>query len=214
MSDVKERRIRILRVQGATCWPKCVQIVKCLVERGELPSDTELEAVSYPHNFLTMGQMDMRIRSQEFSTVLPCSAIPAIEREIPDNPVDSRITPEQAFEAIKVLNPEIVSLQRPDFPVDNNYWENLEGDVYRFRCHAGIAWPEGVTQWPMPAKRWRKATIEDVVPAEPKLCRFRHPDADRAWNEGSLIAVLKGQYVVLWMTALLWYDICEVEANE
>ena len=83
MSDVKERRIRILRVQGATCGPTCVQIVKDLVKQGELPSDTELEAVSYPNNFLTMGQIDMRIRSQEFSPVQPLDKIPAIVREIP-----------------------------------------------------------------------------------------------------------------------------------
>ena len=208
MSDVKERRIRILRVQGTGCWPTCVQIVKGLVERGELPSDTELEAVSYPRNILINGQIEMRIRSQEFSPVLPCSAIPAIEREIPDAPIDKRITPERAFEAIKVLNPEVVLLHVTAHPFIDNYWVDSEGNEYRFRCHAGIAWPEGVTQWPTPKPTWRKATVDDVNPSKPKTCRFRHPDGE--WNEGSLIAVLKGQYVVFWMTTLLWYDICEV----
>ena len=210
MSDVKERRIRILRVQGKKySWSECGKIIRGLVERGELPSDTVLEKVGHNDNFLINGQIDMRIRSQEFSPVQPLDKIPAIVKEIPADPVDKRITPEQAFEALKILNPDIISVRPPDWQLQDNFWKDSDGDEYRFRCHAGIAWPEGVTQWPMPAKTWRTATVDDVVPAEPKKVRFKR--IGFGWSDGHLIGIVSGQYFVITVseTPMLAHE-CEV----
>jgi len=242
MSDVKERRIRILRVQGkkyssAQAWLGsstrarsrfgCMEfflatypirtilfgkIIRGLVERGELPSDTVLEKVGHNDNFLINGQIDIRIRSQKFLPVQPLDKISAIVKEIPadpDDPVDKRITPEQAFEALKILNPDIISVRPPDWQLQDNFWKDSDGDEYRFRCHAGIAWPEGVTQWPMPAKTWRTATVDDVVPAEPKKVRFKR--IGFGWSDGHLIGIVSGQYFVITVseTPMLAHE-CEV----
>ena len=143
MSDVKERRIRILRVQGKKySWSECGKIIRGLVERGELPSDTVLEKA------LINGQIDMRIRSQEFSPVQPLDKIPAIVKEIPADP-------------------------------------------------------------PMPEKTWRTATVDDVVPAEPKKVRFKRMGF--GWSDGHLIGIVSGQYVVITVseTPMLAHE-CEV----
>ena len=111
------------------------------------------------------------------------------------------ITPQQAFEAIKVLNPEIVTLHPPNgvtlHTLTDPFWKGANGVEYRFRCHAGIDWPEGVTIWPMPAKKWRKATIDDVIPKYPQKCRVRSRESD-IWNEDRiLIAVIDSRFVTM-----------------
>ena len=130
------------------------------------------------------------------------------------------ITPQQAFEAIKVLNPEIVTLHPKHPQWESDHWVHGNGLRVSFRCSVGIDWPEGVTQWPMPEKKWRKATVNDVDPKNPKVCRFREKNygyGSDGWGEWIFCHLIYVNSVFLGLRNghdFKMFDDCEIEVTE
>lgn len=101
----------------------------------------------------------------------------------------TKITPEQAFNAAKVLWPNLAKIQ----------WQ-VSGVIVRFddsgivTVHGSqIDWPEGVTQWPMPEK-WRDAKMPEDWG---KAARFR--DTGLTWRIGRTIAGLAANLTGPWI---------------
>jgi hypothetical protein len=61
------------------------------------------------------------------------------------------ITPQQAFEALRVLCPELKAIERTRGNMRVS-WAFVDHDAE----YAKIDWPEGVDRWPMPEPKWRE----------------------------------------------------------
>lgn len=85
------------------------------------------------------------------------------------------ITPEQAFEAIRVLRPKtqfIVKSHIKSVLADGG----MSGSWY---YGVDVDWPEGITQWPMPEPKWRVPTDQEAR-TRPR-CRVRDHESEE-WN--------------------------------
>lgn len=72
------------------------------------------------------------------------------------------ITPQQAFEAARVLWPGVAFIRR-----GRHAWSLKHGDF----VDVLIDWPVGVTQWPMPLPEWRDAKFPEDFG---KVARFKN----------------------------------------
>jgi len=91
------------------------------------------------------------------------------------------ITPQEAFDALRILDPRV---EKIEFQKGTGF---NAGDiicfhgVYITRNYGGnVEWPEGVTQWPPPEKKWRVPTDEDAMNRPP--CRVRN-NIDFKWDD-------------------------------
>ena len=91
------------------------------------------------------------------------------------------ITPQQAFDAIRVLYPNAKSLH-DELNSGGAYFWNDGVENHRFQCEAEIDWPEGVAEWPVPVVKWRTAAVDDVNPRNPVPCRARD-STQREWHQ-------------------------------
>lgn len=92
-----------------------------------------------------------------------------------------KITPQQAYEAVKVLWPEAVFIRRGD---GASYWIDVHYSqgINRLIAASFVDWPEGVHRWPMPEPKWRDATFPGDYG---KPARFRDA-VDETWIESKL----------------------------
>jgi len=120
----------------------------------------------------------------------------------------SKITPKQAFDALRILDPRI------DKIADKQGCLLSYNGVY-MRQHYGdnIEWPEGVTQWPQPEPQWRVPTDEDAM-KRPK-CRVSDSE-DKNWNTRTLLAVTKREKPFITMDEMGFnraYLYCEIKGD-
>lgn len=66
----------------------------------------------------------------------------------------SKITPQQAFEAAKILWPDATHIGK--CKIDEWYIPGLSERVK-------VEWPSNINRWPLPEPKWRDATIQDFV---------------------------------------------------
>jgi hypothetical protein len=112
------------------------------------------------------------------------------------------ITPQQAFEALRVLCPELKAIERTRGNMRVG-WAFVDHDAEYVR----IDWPEGVDRWPMPEPKWRDATIEDL--ALEREARFGY-DTDE-WTNGHIGGYKKlGTCHWLLLEAGVWFERCQV----
>jgi len=100
------------------------------------------------------------------------------------------ISPQQAFDAIKVLRPNVDRIASnivDSVRIFDGLW--VHDGLWMQWNTTNIEWPEGVTQWPIPEPKWRVPTDEDAL-KRPR-CRVRD-FGDRGWSkidESELIGV-------------------------
>jgi hypothetical protein len=114
------------------------------------------------------------------------------------------ITPQQAYEAAKVLWPGATRVLRKG----STGFIYFGGDTYIAAEIANrIEWPKGVDQWPAPEPKWRDATFDDLIAERP--ARFAY-GFDR-WIEDR-IGGYKKTGVCRWLAfdTGVWYERCQV----
>ena len=95
--------------------------------------------------------------------------------------MNNKITPQQALDAVRQLNPEVTHLTL-NVPTWVTAFDGME---LQFSFYApNIDWPKGVTQWPPPEPKWTIPTDEDA--RSRPACRVRDSISDE-WLEGGML---------------------------
>jgi hypothetical protein len=109
-----------------------------------------------------------------------------------DTTTPTELTPQQAFELLKVLSPKATHMRRDgDYPIIDKY-EHI------------INW-NGVTEYP-PRERWRVPTDAD----KGKRCRFRNSGYPWSDCDGIFLCVSKNRFVVESTKGIASWKFCEV----
>lgn len=112
----------------------------------------------------------------------------------------TKITPQQAFEAAKVLHPSTTHIGR----AGDTGWYAL-GPSER----AEVDWLSGVDRWPMPEPKWRDATIEDFL-AEREA---RFSDDGRDWHESTIAGISRTNEYAFESASEAWWKFCQCKAE-
>jgi len=95
--------------------------------------------------------------------------------------MSSKITPAQAFDAIKILR-----LEASHIEISPNGLGYVSPSGKRF-FRVDIEWPDGVTRWPMQEKAWRVPTDGDAL--KRPLCRVRNSTKAERVTDRKLVLV-------------------------
>ena len=127
------------------------------------------------------------------------------------------ISPQQAFDAVKVLDSRWVAIERSGPGLMRAMNESGLG-VCSFSA-PDLEWPDGVTQWPPPEPKWRVPTDEDAK-SRP-MCRVRDGD-EMPWVDSRtcdfvLVAVAEKQsaFAIYNKSGFLFsvWKYCEIKAE-
>lgn len=95
------------------------------------------------------------------------------------------ITPQQAFEAVRVLRPDVYMILRC---VSNTIVISEPNGVNYIWRVANVEWPENVTQWPIPERKW--IVPNDEHARSRPVCRVRYR-LDQKWLEKQTLVFVK-----------------------
>lgn len=115
----------------------------------------------------------------------------------------SKITPQQAFEAAKVLWPDATHIGK--CKIDEWYIPGLSERVK-------VEWPVNIDRWPLPESIWRDATIQDFV--DEREARFSTFEQDPRQFAAGVIAGFSRE-TGKWQRGSSgdWYPICQVRED-